>query len=170
MHMAAEQPEIAWVKPRQQSCRNLPSQTIIIEAYLTTFERVNVKAERCVYKLAPNLTGRAQLAYAGIPSAEESDYKALKEAILKRSDINEEAYRQCFGAATLKDTESYRELAVRVKDLLNKWMKDHKGSVEEVLEQVALEQFASKLSQDMHFTCKPGTVLEVGLVLSQLLC
>ena len=145
-----------------------------IEAYLTTFERVmrayNVKAERWVYKLAPNLTGRAQLAYAGMPSAEEGDYKALKEAILKRYDINEEAYRQRFRAATLKDTESYRELAVRVKDLLNKWMKDHKGSVEEVLEQVALEQFASELPQDVHFYMqekKPGTVLVAGQLVDE---
>ena len=55
----------------------------------------NAKAERWVYKLAPNLTGKAQLAYAGMSSAEEGDYKALKEAtgILKRYDINEEAYQ-----------------------------------------------------------------------------
>ena len=84
--------------------------------------------------------------------------------------INEEAYRQRFRAATLKDTESYRELAVRVKDLLNKWMKDHKGSVEEVLEQVALEQFASELPQDVHFYMqekKPGTVLEAGQLVDE---
>jgi hypothetical protein len=53
------------------------------------------------------------------------DYTALKTAILKRYDT-----------AKIK---TYRELAVRVKDLPSKWLKEHTSSVEAVLKQVALE-------------------------------
>jgi predicted aspartyl protease len=145
-----------------------------VEAFLTTFERImrayHVPEVRWVYKLAPNLTGKAQLAYAGMPVAEEGDYTALKTAILKRYDINEESYRQRFRDAARKGSETYRELAVRVKDLLSKWLKEHTSSVEAVLEQVALEQFASKLPQDANFYMKekkPRTVLEAGQLVDE---
>ena len=115
-----------------------------MEAYLTTFERVmqayEVAPERWAYKLAPKSTGRAQQAYAAMPAEEAGDYEALKIAILRRYDICEETYRQRFRGAERKEDETYRELAVRVMDLLTKWMKDKMDSVHTILEQMAIEQ------------------------------
>ena len=82
-----------------------------MEAYLTTFERVmqayEVAPERWAYKLAPQLTGRAQQAYAAMPAEEAGDYEALKIAILRRYDICEETYRQRFRGAERKEDETY---------------------------------------------------------------
>ena len=98
-----------------------------IESYLTTFERImrayEVKEERWAVKLAPQLTGKAQQAYAALRVEDAGTYRLLKEAILRRYDISEETYRQRFRDAERKDSESVSELAVRITDLFQKWTK-----------------------------------------------
>ena len=64
-----------------------------VEAYLTTFECVTqvykTPKERCVCKLSPQLTGRAQQAYAAMPTVNAGKYDDVKAAILlRRYDIN----------------------------------------------------------------------------------
>jgi len=63
-----------------------------IESYLTTFERMmtayNVPNSRWAFKLAPQLSGKAQKAYAAMESEQATDYAQVKEAILRRYDIN----------------------------------------------------------------------------------
>ena len=58
-----------------------------VEAYLTTFERVMVVYEvdraRWAFKLAPQLTGKAQQAYAAMSTEDAGDYDKVKAAILK---------------------------------------------------------------------------------------
>ena len=46
-----------------------------------------------MYKLAPQLTGKAQQAYASMGAEEAGDYKQVKEAILRRY-ISQETYCQ----------------------------------------------------------------------------
>ena len=95
-----------------------------IEAYLTTFERLMtahyVDTARWAYMLAPQLTGKAQQAFAAMPSTSSGSYDQVKTAILRRFDISEETYRQRFRGASCKEGKSYRELAVRLSDLLDK--------------------------------------------------
>ena len=67
-----------------------------IEAYLATFERMmtayEVNSQRWVYKLVPQLSRKAQQAYAALPADEAKDYDQVKSAILRRYDISEETY------------------------------------------------------------------------------
>ena len=95
-----------------------------IEAYLVTFERVmqahEIPENRWAIHLAPQLTGKAQLAYAAVSPADVGDYSAVKAAILARYDINTEAYRRQFRTATRGREESFRELSIRLMDLQNK--------------------------------------------------
>ena len=60
-----------------------------VEAYLTTFERkmeVNeVGRERWPFQLAPQLTGKAEQAYAALNPDDAKDYDAVKTAILRRA-------------------------------------------------------------------------------------
>ena len=99
-----------------------------IEAYLTTFERMmaayEVEKARWTYKLAPQLSGRAQQAFAAMEQAKTGDYDEVKAAILRRYDINNETYRQRFRAAVKKEGESHRELAIHLQDAAEKWTKD----------------------------------------------
>ena len=73
--------------------------------------------------LTPQLTGRAQLAFAALPSESAGDYDAVKAAVLARYGITEEAYRKRFRSSTRSEGETNREVAVRLMDLLQKWTK-----------------------------------------------
>lgn len=68
-------------KPKLRSCK-----ADDIESYLTTFERLmeayDIAKGRWTYKLAPQLTGRAQQAYAALPADEAKDYDQVKAALL----------------------------------------------------------------------------------------
>ena len=55
-----------------------------------------VPNERWVYKLASQLTGRAQQAYAAMPTADAGKYEEVKAAKQRRYDINAETYWQRF--------------------------------------------------------------------------
>ena len=122
-----------------------------IEAYLVTFERImkahKVDEDRWAHYLAPQLTGRAQLAFAAVPTADSAKYEAIKAAILQRYDINEEAYRRRFRTAARGDGETNREHAVRLMELQRKWLKDC-TTVEGLQEAIGLEQFLSTLPQE----------------------
>ena len=66
-----------------------------IEVYLVTFEWIMVAHKidktRWPHHSASQLTGRAQLAFAALPTANSDDYEAIKTADLTRY---EEAYRR----------------------------------------------------------------------------
>ena len=71
-------------------------------------------------------------------------YDGVKAAILLRYGVNKEAYQHHFRAANRKEGETNRELAMRLLDLQNKWLKKC-TTVDAIKEQVALEQFLSTL-------------------------
>ena len=123
-----------------------------IEAYLTTFEHLMQvdEAEEATWalRLAPQLTGNAQRAYAAMRDSDALDYGKVKAAILKRYNISEETYRQRFRVARRKDRESYSELVVRLEDLGHKWMAGC-TTLEEVMEKVLMEQLLTTMPNDL---------------------
>ena len=122
-----------------------------IESYLTTFERImaanEVSRERWSFQLAPHLTGKAQQAYAALPPEDAKTYDMVKEAILRRYDINEETYRQRFRKLRPKEGEPPQELITRLKDLATRWARESK-SREELLDLIVREQFLAILPED----------------------
>ena len=65
----------------------------------------------------------------------------VKEAILKRYDINKETYRQRFCMAVKKDKESYADLGVWLNDMFNKWTgADKETRTKRVCEVIIMEQ------------------------------
>ena len=46
-----------------------------------------VPEDQWVFKLAPQLTGKVQQAYAALGAEEAVDYQRVKEAILRRYDV-----------------------------------------------------------------------------------
>lgn len=123
-----------------------------VEAYLTTFERMmqayKVPNECLVYKLVPQLIGRAQQAYAAMPTADARKYEEVKAAILRRYDINAETYWQRFRSFRLKEGESHRKMATRLSDMVDKWMKECK-TVKEVYELIVVEQLLETLPTEV---------------------
>ncbi len=128
-----------------------------IEAYLTTFERLmrayEVSEDRWALKLAPQLTGKAQHAYAAMDTSQSADYTALKAAILRRYDINDETYRQRFRSARRREGETQSELVIRLTDVAQKWTKEC-ATVEKLLDVVVLEQFLDTLDPNTRIWVK----------------
>ena len=112
-----------------------------------------MKKERWAFRLAPQLVGKAQQAYAGMSVADAGDYEKLKAAVLRRYDITEESYRQRFRSATLKDGESVTESLARIEDLAGKWMKSAK-SRDEVVDLVLMEQLLTMLPENVRLFVK----------------
>ena len=76
------------------------------------------------------------------------NYYVLKDAILTRYDINEEAYHQHFWAVSKKGEETYHELATRVTELAQKWTREC-TTKQEVLEVVATEQLLNTMLKEV---------------------
>ena len=137
-----------------------------IEAYLVAFERIMVAHKidkmRWPHHLVPQLTGRAQLAFAALPTENSDDYEAIKTAVLTRYDINEEAYRRRFRTTTRMEGETNRELAVKMMDLQTKWLNEC-SMVEEVHEVVGIEQFLNTLKPEKRlWVMEPKTCVKAG--------
>ena len=73
--------------------------------------------------MAPQLTGKARLAYAAMSDQDARHYDRVKAAIFRRYDINEETYRRRFREVKPKENETPVELVIRVRDLAKKWLK-----------------------------------------------
>ena len=123
-----------------------------VEAYLTTFERImevnEIDRGRWPFQLAPQLTGKAQQAYAALAPEDAKDYDTVKTAILRRYNINEETYRQRFRALKPREDESPRELITRLQDLASRWTRDA-STHQELLDLLVREQFLQILPQDV---------------------
>ena len=69
------------------------------------------------------------LAYAVMTDADAKDYNRVKAVIFQRYDINEETYRHCFRAIKPLENKTPMELAIQVKDLAEKWLKNCENRV-----------------------------------------
>ena len=139
-----------------------------VEAYLVTFERIltahGIDENRWAHFLAPQLTGKAQLAFAALPTTSSDDYEAIKAAILARYGINEDAYQVRFRGLVRREGETNRETATRLMDLLGKWMKEHQ-TAREIQQVIGLEQFLNTLPLEKRLWVhekKPKTCVEAG--------
>ena len=139
-----------------------------IEAYLKTFERMmgayDVPRARWVFKLAPQLSGKAQKAYTALSAEDAVEYDKVKDAILARYDINLETYRRRFREATKGPEETYRQLATRILDSAKQWTRDC-TSVGELRELIATEQVLRALPESIRVWVherKPKTAAEAG--------
>ena len=123
-----------------------------------------VPQSRWSFKLAPQLIGQAQQAYAGLTPDDAKDYKKLKVAILKRYSVNEENYRQQFRQARRKQGELSAEFAVRLSDLMDKWMQGC-DNMEAVKDKLVMEQLIETLPSYVRIWVKerkPKTSKEAG--------
>ena len=139
-----------------------------IEAYLPTFERMmrvyEVPEDRWVFKLAPQLTGKAQQAYAALGADEAVEYWRVREAVLRRYDVSEESYRRRFRTTRKKRNETFRELAVRLGDLAKKWLAGC-DSMDEVVDMLVVEQILDTMGSDLKIWVsekKPKSGSEAG--------
>ena len=124
-----------------------------IEHFLATFERVAVTCRwpesTWTIRIVPLLTGKAHGAFVAMDMEDTDDYTLVKEAIMKKYNIRPETYRQKFCTSEILPGETPRELYVRLKEYLQKWIRPEKHSVKEITEMFILEQFMDMLGEDM---------------------
>ena len=99
-------------------------------------------------KIALQLTGKAQQAYAAMKAKDAGNYQLVKEAILRRNNISEQTYRQRFRDAVMKKDKMVSELNVRLTDLFLKWTKGCK-TVEQLGDLMILEQLVNALQTEV---------------------
>ena len=146
-----------------------------IESYLTTFEQImaanEVSQERWSFQLAPQLTGKAQQAYAALPPDEAKAYDTVKEAILRQYDITGETYRQRFRKLRPNEGESPQELITRLKDRATRWARESKNR-DDLQDLIVREQFLSVLPEDARIAVierQPKNMEEAGRFASNFL-
>ena len=85
--------------------------------------------------------------------ADAKDYDRVKAAIFQRYDINEETYCHRFHAIKPLENEMPVELANRVQDLAENWLKDC-GNRAAVVDAVVKEQFIEVLLEEVRVWVK----------------
>ena len=131
-----------------------------IEAFLTTFERAMANAriteEFWSAHLAPQLTGKAQLAYAALSQEDARDYWTTRMAILKRYNIDTECYRVRFRTAKPSfSSESAMDFCTRLHDLAEQWLREATDR-KAVVDAVILEQLLSSLPSEVQVHVRQG--------------
>ena len=121
-----------------------------IEHFLATFQRIAAQQRwpKRVWatQVAGLLTGKAMAAYASLTPEDAVVYEKVKEAILRRYEINEETYRQRFRQDCKKGEESYREYADRLNDHFVRWTASQSIPLKEL---IMLEQFLAWVPEDL---------------------
>ena len=97
-------------------------------------------------QVAGLLSGKAMAAYAALTQDDAIVYDKVKEAILRRYEINEETYRQRFRQDRKRGEESYREYADRLGDHFTRWVSSQSVPLKEL---VMLEQFIAGVPEDL---------------------
>ncbi|KAL2082753.1 hypothetical protein ACEWY4_022571 [Coilia grayii] len=142
-----------------------------IDHYLTTYEKLAAACdwpkEDWAIHLIPLLTGKARSAFIAMDPESNLDYDQLKEAILKKYEINAESYRSQFRALETSLDETPKELYVRLKDLFCKWVRYDQCSKEVLMETMVLEQYLRVLYPEVRTWVKehnPSTAAEAALL------
>lgn len=114
------------------------------------------------------LVGKAQSVYASLSVAQCSDYRAVKEAILRAYELVPEAYRQQFRKLKKSETQTHVEFAREQHGLFERWCKSQMvKNLDDLKNLILLEQFkrcvhervATYLNEHSDLTLEKAAVL-----------
>ena len=96
-----------------------------VDEYFAHFERTALNLgwpKKCWSMLLQTvLTGKAQRAYATLPTENCADYDLVKAAVLKSFELVPEAYKQKFRTQRKTENQSYVEFLREKENALDKW-------------------------------------------------
>ncbi|KAK5852368.1 hypothetical protein PBY51_023840 [Eleginops maclovinus] len=140
------------------------------EAYLDIFEGTAAACgwpeEEWAVWLLPLLAGEAQLAAHGLPASDRHEYKQLRRAILDRLGSTPEGHCRRFRALPFEDAGRPFSYAKQLLDAARRWLQPGMRSAEDVMEQVALEQFVAGLPSSTANCHRPAS-LAAAVVLTE---
>ena len=97
------------------------------------------------------LTGKAQRAYATLPTENCADYDLVKAAVLKSFELVPEAYRQKFRTQRKTENQSYVEFLREKENALDKWCDSKRidGDAEKLRQLILAEEFLNYVPEEV---------------------
>ena len=126
-----------------------------VDEYFAHFERTALNLgwpRECWSMLLQTvLTGKAQRAYATLPTENCADYDLVKAAVLKSFELVPEAYRQRFRTQRKTENQSYVEFLRGKENALDKWCDSKRidGDVENLRQLILTEEFLNCVPEEV---------------------
>ena len=126
-----------------------------VDGYLAHFERTALNLgwpKECWSMLLQTvLTGKAQRAYATLPTENCADYDLVKAAVLKSFELVPEAYRQKFRTQRKTENQSYVEFLREKENALDKWCDSKRidGDAEKLRQLILAEEFLNCVPEEV---------------------
>ena len=126
-----------------------------VDGYFAHFERTALNLgwpKECWSMLLQTvLTGKAQRAYATLPTENCVDYDLVKAAVLKSFELVPEAYRQKFRTQRKTENQSYVEFLREKENALDKWCDSKRidGDAEKLRQLILAEEFLNCVPEEV---------------------
>ena len=126
-----------------------------VDEYFAHFERTALNLgwpKECWSMLLQTvLTGKAQRAYATLPTENCADYDLVKAAVLKSFELVPEAYRQKFRTQRKIENQSYVEFLREKENALDKWCDSKRidGDAEKLRQLILAEEFLNCVPEEV---------------------
>ena len=126
-----------------------------VDGYFAHFERTALNLgwpKECWSMLLQTvLTGKAQRAYATLPTENCADYDLVKAAVLKSFKLVPEAYRQKFRTQRKTENQSYVEFLREKENALDKWCDSKRidGDAEKLRQLILAEKFLNCVPEEV---------------------
>ena len=126
-----------------------------VDRYFAHFERTALNLrwpKECWSMLLQTvLTGKAQRAYATLPTENCADYDLVKAAVLKSFELVPEAYRQKFRTQRKTENQSYVEFLREKENALDKWCDSKRidGDAEKLRQLILAEEFLNCVPEEV---------------------
>ena len=126
-----------------------------VDEYFAHFERIALNLgwpRECWSMLLQTvLTGKAQRAYATLPTENCADYELVKAAVLKSFELVPEAYRQRFRTQRKTENQSYVEFLWEKENALQKWCDSKRidGDMEKLRQLILVEEFLNCVPEEV---------------------
>ena len=126
-----------------------------VDGYFAHFERTALNLgwpKECWSMLLQTvLTGKAQRAYATLPTESCADYDLVKAAVLKSFELVPEAYRQKFRTQRKTENQSYVEFLREKENALDKWCDSKRidGDAEKFRQLILAEEFLNGVPEEV---------------------
>ena len=126
-----------------------------VDGYFAHFERTALNLgwpKECWSMLLQTvLTGKAQRAYATLPTENCADYDLVKAAVLKSFELVPEAYRQKFRTQRKTENQSYVEFLREKENTLDKWCDSKRidGDAEKLRQLILAEEFLNCVPEEV---------------------
>ena len=126
-----------------------------VDGYFAHFERTALNLgwpKECWSMLLQTvLTGKAQRAYATLPTENCADYDLVKAAVLKSFELVPEAYRQKFRTQRKTENQSYLEFLREKENALDKWCDSKRidGDAEKLRQLILAEEFLNCVPEEV---------------------